>query len=63
MIRVHSICYLFTCRKCGTEQTFKAEVDTPPEGLDAELAIHESLEAEGCIDGLCPDCVINEIPI
>ena len=59
-VQVHSIGYLATCRKCGTEQTFKAEVNTPLDGLDADLAVQESLEAEGFTNGFCRTCAEEE---
>ena len=51
-----------TCRQCADTRRYEVTVtpqDHPelPLGDAAELACHEHLEAEGWVDGLCPNCV------
>lgn len=41
------------CRGCAEVRLLDAKGDTFEE---AELRLHEYLEAEGWTDGLCPDC-------
>lgn len=53
---VTKVTFVANCRECLKDFTLESNPDIPSDGLDVEMLAHETLEANGWADSMCPGC-------